>query len=122
MRTFETLCPWLSEPLATEAELAALVSPMDAQIDADTDFALASPFPSAEMASGGVFADPHAFYRQEIDPHRLPVRAGGVQTGQSERAKVKHRYHLGQRLVLRPGAGLVQRINQSALVVALHKA
>jgi pyruvate dehydrogenase E1 component alpha subunit/2-oxoisovalerate dehydrogenase E1 component alpha subunit len=47
----------LDEPLATAEELDALVLPMDADIDADTDFALASPFPDAAIASGGVFAD-----------------------------------------------------------------
>jgi TPP-dependent pyruvate/acetoin dehydrogenase alpha subunit len=45
----------LSQGLATSEELEALVAPMQEQIDRDTDFALASPFPGPELASGGVF-------------------------------------------------------------------
>ena len=38
------------------AELEAQVAPMQAAIDADTDFAIDSPFPRPELAHGGVFA------------------------------------------------------------------
>lgn len=47
----------LENELATQDDLDAIVAPMRDQIDRDTDFALASPFPSAELARGGVFAD-----------------------------------------------------------------
>ncbi|HEX9640526.1 MAG TPA: thiamine pyrophosphate-dependent dehydrogenase E1 component subunit alpha [Candidatus Krumholzibacteria bacterium] len=46
----------LEKGLATRVELDALVEPMKAQIDADTDWALASPMPRPEFARGGVFA------------------------------------------------------------------
>jgi TPP-dependent pyruvate/acetoin dehydrogenase alpha subunit len=47
----------LDKGLATREELDALVEPMKAQIDADTDWALASPMPRPEFARGGVFAE-----------------------------------------------------------------
>ncbi len=47
----------LRNDIATEAQLEETVSTIAQQIDEDTDFALASPFPRPELARGGVFAD-----------------------------------------------------------------
>lgn len=46
----------LDNELAVQADLDAIVEPMQEQIDRDTDFALNSPFPEALLAAGGVFA------------------------------------------------------------------
>jgi TPP-dependent pyruvate/acetoin dehydrogenase alpha subunit len=45
----------LSESLASEAELAAIVAKINAELDAEVDFALASPPPPPERALEGVY-------------------------------------------------------------------
>jgi TPP-dependent pyruvate/acetoin dehydrogenase alpha subunit len=45
----------LGEKLATREELEAIVAELDRQLDADVDFALASPFPPPERAAEGVY-------------------------------------------------------------------
>ncbi|HSM50816.1 MAG TPA: thiamine pyrophosphate-dependent dehydrogenase E1 component subunit alpha [Thermoanaerobaculia bacterium] len=45
----------LAEALATEPELGESVAGIEAELDADVDAALASPFPAAERALGGVW-------------------------------------------------------------------
>jgi TPP-dependent pyruvate/acetoin dehydrogenase alpha subunit len=47
----------LGESLATQPELDAVTAEIQRQIDADVDFALASPFPSPESAEGGVYEE-----------------------------------------------------------------
>jgi len=47
----------LGEGLATREELDAIVAEVDRQLDADVDFALASPFPPPERAAEGVWAE-----------------------------------------------------------------
>jgi len=46
----------LDNALATREELDETVAPIQAQLDADTDFARNSPFPEVALAAGGVFA------------------------------------------------------------------
>jgi TPP-dependent pyruvate/acetoin dehydrogenase alpha subunit len=47
----------LAEKLATAEELAATAAEIQARVDADADFALASPFPAPEGAEGGVYEE-----------------------------------------------------------------
>ena len=47
----------LGEGLATEAELAAIVARINAELDAEVDFALASPPPPPEPALEGVYEE-----------------------------------------------------------------
>jgi TPP-dependent pyruvate/acetoin dehydrogenase alpha subunit len=44
--------------LATNEELAAILAEVDRELDAEVDFALASPFPPPERAEEGVYAEP----------------------------------------------------------------
>jgi TPP-dependent pyruvate/acetoin dehydrogenase alpha subunit len=46
--------------LATREELDAVLADVDRQLDADVDFALASPFPPPERALEGVYEEPEA--------------------------------------------------------------
>jgi TPP-dependent pyruvate/acetoin dehydrogenase alpha subunit len=50
----------LGEKLATREELEAIVAELDRQLDADVDFALASPFPPPERALEGVYEESEA--------------------------------------------------------------
>jgi TPP-dependent pyruvate/acetoin dehydrogenase alpha subunit len=50
----------LGEKLATREELEAVVAELDRQLDADVDFALASPFPPPERALEGVYEEGEA--------------------------------------------------------------
>jgi len=47
----------LGEGLATREELEAVVAELDRELDADVDFALASPFPPPERAEEGVYEE-----------------------------------------------------------------
>jgi TPP-dependent pyruvate/acetoin dehydrogenase alpha subunit len=47
----------LANGLAEQAGLDALAAQLNAQLDADVDFALASPFPPPERALDGVYAE-----------------------------------------------------------------
>jgi len=47
----------LGEKLATREELEAIVAELDRRLDADVDFALASPFPPPERALEGVYQE-----------------------------------------------------------------
>lgn len=47
----------LAEGLATAEELAAMAAEIQTRVDADADFALASPFPAPESAEGGVYEE-----------------------------------------------------------------
>jgi len=50
----------LGAELATREELEGVVAELDRQLDADVDFALASPFPPPERASEGVYREADA--------------------------------------------------------------
>ena len=61
-------------PLGTVLVALLGVAPIQAQLDADTDFALNSPFPEPSIASGGVFAgDGERPYRVEDQPAPVSV-------------------------------------------------
>ena len=47
----------LGEGLATEGELAAIVAKINQELDAEVDFALASPVPPPERALEGVYEE-----------------------------------------------------------------
>jgi len=50
----------LKQALATREELEAIVAELDRELDADVDFALASPFPPPERAEEGVYEEDDA--------------------------------------------------------------